>query len=352
MDEFLKDHQQAPKRDFAANLYESLNAPVAPVRSRARGWALGATAAGIAAVGLFVASPSVRAVGQQFLDLFRVGRITAISVDQKRLEERARQLRSANLDLKQLVADKVEMIHKPGQPQTAASAQEAGQIAGISTLSPQWLPDGMKVAGFRVNDRDAVRLTADVRMVNSMLDFLELPDAHLPESFNGKTFTFDMPSKVVTTFSRGYETVTLTQSKSPEISLPSGVALDQFGYTFLRLIGKDVEEARLIASGTDWRSTFVVPVPAQAAEFKNVIVRGREALLITGKLPVRSSRPEATSGKDKDAPVEVFGNRVRSPKGEDRLPMNTLFWIEDGKVFALNGPVGEDDLLRIANSLQ
>lgn len=354
MDEFLKDHQQAPKRDFAASLYETLNAPeaAAPVRSRTRRWALGATAAGIAAASLFVASPSVRAVGQQFLDLFRVGRITAISVDQKQIKERALRLKNANLDLKQLVADKVETIHKSGPPQTAATAQEAGQIAGISVLSPKWLPDGMNAAGFRVNDRDAVRLTADVNLVNNMLDFLELPDARLPESFNGKTFTFDMPAKVVTSFSRGYETVTLTQAKSPEISLPSGVALDQFGYTFLRLIGKDIEEARTLATGTDWRSTFVVPVPAQAAEFKSVIVRGREALLITGKLPARSSRPEATSGKDKDAPIEVFGNRVRSPKGEDRLPMNTLFWIEDGKVFALNGPLSEDDILQIANSLQ
>ncbi len=334
MDEFLKDHQEAPKRDFAANLYRQLNEAEgrAPSPNRLRKWTLGATIAGVAAVGLFVASPSVRAVGQQFLDLFRVGRITAVSVDQKRVEERVRQLKNANLDLKQLVADKVETIHKAGPPQSAGSATEAGKIAGIAVLSPQWLPEGMKTAGFRVNDRDAVRMTADVALVNNLLDFLELPDARLPESVNGQTFTFDMPSKVVTSFSRGNETLSLTQAKSPEITLPTGIALDQFGYTFLRIAGKDIAEARSLAGSTDWRSTFVIPVPSQAADFRNVIVRGKEALFISGK--------QAT--------------RFRSPKGEvtEMPPMNSLFWIEDGKVFALNGPVSEADLLQIANSLQ
>ena len=80
------------------------------------------------------------------------------------------------------------------------------------------------------------------------------------------------------------------QSRSPEVSLPPGADLAQLGEIGLRILGLDATEAHRFAGSIDWHSTFLVPVPAKEAEFRQVQVNGHPALLVTAK-PDAQARP-------------------------------------------------------------
>ena len=72
----------------------------------------------------------------------------------------------------------------------------------------------------------------------------------------------------------------------------------------------------------DWRTTFVVPVPSQAAAYRPINVAGNEGLLIEGLA-----------------------------QNEDH-PGGVLMWSDGDETFAVTGPVRGLELLEIAQSLQ
>jgi hypothetical protein len=81
------------------------------------------------------------------------------------------------------------------------------------------------------------------------------------------------------------------------------------------------EEAYRMSVTIDWRSTLIVPVPSQAAAYRPINVDGNEGLLITGV---------AQEG-------HIGG---------------VLMWSAGEQTYAVAGPVGDAELLEIAQTLQ
>ena len=82
------------------------------------------------------------------------------------------------------------------------------------------------------------------------------------------------------------------------------------------------DEAYRMSVTIDWRSTLIVPVPAQAAAYRPMNVSGNEGLLI--------------EAFDRDAGI----------------PRRVLMWSAGGQTFAVAGSVGGAELLEIAQTLQ
>jgi hypothetical protein len=317
-DDFLKQIQETPRAEFADELYRRIdtepadawNVPKLPVLV-ARWRAIAAATAAALAIVAFASVPAVRAAARDFLDLFRVKRFAAVSVDPQRIQK----LHDQGPDLKALIGDAIEVLEEPGAPQQASSAEDAATAAGFHVLTPAFLPKGVGEPKVFVGGEGAMRLTADAHRLRSLLDGLGLSEIAVPDGLHGATVEVHTSTPVLLRYPRGNDEIVLTQE------------LAEIG---LRVAGLDATEARTFAQKVDWRSTFVVPVPAGAGEFREVEVRGTTGLLITALRPQKAASDGA--------------------KRPDR-PHALLLWSEADMVYAMSGrsPI---EIVAMADSLQ
>jgi hypothetical protein len=122
--------------------------------------------------------------------------------------------------------------------------------------------------------------------------------------------------------SDNYE-VTLLQGRSPDVTLPDGVELEQLGRAALQVLGSSPEEAEAMASSIDWSSTLVVPIPESVSELGKVTVNGSPAMMVS------------------DA------------NGEDSRGSRLLYWQNDGTFYVLEARgLDRAELLAAAESVR
>jgi hypothetical protein len=332
-DQFLYDLREDPSPEFAEKLRRKLNEQVVSAQmSRLPIWRKPAAVA-LAAAAAFLISlsfPAVRAVAQQFLDLFRVQRFVAVSADPERLKQIQR-IATEGFDLKSLLSRNVKVVKEPGQLQLVESVAAAEQLSGLAVQLPATLPNEMVQEQMAVGGEGALEFTADTALLQEVLDALDLRDVLVPQQLNGAVVKVRMPSRVITNYRRaGMARATLLQAASPEISLPQGVNLPEIVEIALRILGMSLDEARQYAYSIDWHGTLLVPVPADVASFREVEVGTSRGLLI-----------------------EVSGQRSFGPSGGARGEQGSMvLWSDGGKVFSLSGTINKRDLLQMASAIQ
>lgn len=332
-DQFLYNLRENPPAGFEEELRQRLSRMAPPVRvSGPARWVmpkpawLAACALTLVVVGL--SFPSVRSLAQQFLDLFRVQRFVAVSVDPARMRQIA-QLKASGFDLKSLLSQSVTVLKEPGQPQAAGSAALAGQMAGIEVELPAILPNEVAQEQIRVEGEGVVQFTADTVLLQGLLDSLDLKDVFLPPQLNKATVTIRLPPVVSTTYSRsGMPRATLMQAASPEVALPQGVHLPELMEIMLRILGMSLDEARQFAYSLDWRGTLLVPVPARVASFREVELGSVKGILIE------------SHGRD-----GLPASERRRERG------SLLLWSDQNKVYCLSGTLRSIDLVQMASSI-
>lgn len=328
-DKFLHDLRRDPSPEFARRLRASLREREAEGRAgtaRTAGlrelpafrWA--AAAASIAVIGVAFSFPAVRASAEAFLDLFRVDRIVGVAFD----EERLRDLSRSRLDLPLVFGDEVEHLTEPGAPVSYAVPEEAAAAAGIEMREPAWLPAGYARFSIEVMPEQAMRVRASTIQLQQVLDGLGIDDLTIPARLDGSEATVRVPPIVRTVYRSGDNRIELLQARSPEVSFPRELDLPVLAEIGLRILGLDREAAYRLAWSIDWRSTLLVPVPVNAAAYRQIDVAGEQGLLIEGR-----------------------GNE-RSPGGQGGL----VLWSASDRVFALAGPVAVAELLEMAQTLQ
>jgi len=332
-DDFLSSLREEPRPEFERELRGRLRAideeRAAAAAPRPR--RLVPAFAGAAAVFLVAFAFSfepVRAAAREFLDLFRVQRFAAVKVDPARLAA----LQKSGLDLGSLVGGQVEVVVKPVAP-VAVNSPEAGALdAGLTARQPASLPDGYALAGAAVARPGEFRVRLDAAKLRSLAEVAGADEIDVPDHWTGATMDVQVPPVLVTRYAKegaaagaGY---VLLQARSPEIELPEGVELATLGRLALRVGGMSAEEALAFSQRVDWRSTLLVPVPMARANYREVEVRGRSALLVTSQGP---------------APAD----------GSKRAAWSSLLlWSEGAQVYALQGPGGGLELLEMAQTLQ
>jgi hypothetical protein len=303
--------------------------------------------------------PPVQAAAKDFLNLFRVRHFTAIPIDPARLAQLETQLQDGQINLESLIADQIEVLQSPcGEqkapaggpaggpdgkdcaPRVVDSPEAAGQLAGILVRVPGWLPDGVsgppKVA---VQGASAVRFTANTAQLQTLLLALHIDDVQIPPALDGAQVTLSVPASVLLHYG-GQGEVTVLQSRSPEIDLPPGADIAQLGEIGLRIAGMSADEAHRFAQSIDWHSTLIIPIPANAASFSEVSVRGTSGLLIT----MRDAR-ELRSSTTRLAP----GARSMASDGSGDV---VLLWAEGDMVYAVITSEGTRDVLAVAEGLR
>ena len=333
-DRFLNEHHREPRSGFAHALRERLRG-LEELEAEDRGWLrlapVSVALAGAALVAALFLIPSVRIAAQSVLDLFRVRTFAAVQFDAARLDKLKELAGARNdeepRDLTLLGIEKTETLKDPGKPAVYPSLGAASLAANLSFVrTPAWLPGGMKLDTVMVQGEGAARLTVRAARLRSLLDALDLRDVQVPANVDGQQLTVRMPPAVIQNFRSDRREAHLLQATSPEVTLPPGVDLAQLGEIGLRILGLEPGEAHRMAHAIDWRTTLLVPVPINAASFRQVSVQGHPALLITSN-----------------------GGTV---DGHMRREGSMLLWTEGDRVLALGGELREMELMQIAESLR
>ena len=295
-------------------------------------------AAVVLVVGAALAFPSVRAFGQDFLDLFRVQQVVALPIDTTHVSS---QLGQAAPAIQELIKQSVK-YEGGGQPQQVADASAASAAAGIAVR----LPQGASPNTLMVYPAGKATLTVDANKAKALAAQLGVNDLGLPPDLQQATVTAQMSPVVIARFGAcsapgsgaGSENsspvaptqveaapdcTTFVQMASPVVTAPQGVNLNALAEQALLLAGVSPDQAARLSTQIDWTSTLVVPIPVNAASYQEARVDGTSGLLI-------SSLPQSS---------------------QTAVTQSALLWVKNGVVYALSGPQPADGLLQMADSL-
>ena len=326
-DEFLNRYRQNPRPEFARQLQERIERPMKnqTFGKKILRWSPALLAASvIVATVLVLTFPPAQAMAQDFLNLFRVKKFATITIDPARMN----QLENTNLDFEKMFGESVNVTKEPGSPVVVDSVQAASERAGFNVAVPSAVAKSAKLK-IAVEGEGAMVVTADTEKMQSVLDALAINDVKVPTELNGAQISIRKPAAVMLEYTfKDKTTVALMQSPSPEVNLPPGVNMAQLGEIGLRVLGLSKKEAHDFAQKVDWNSTFLIPIPANAAEVRQVNVNGADGLLLSDNGAAQNGRsPYAKGG-------------------------SVILWAKDGMVYAMQGDSGAADLLELANSVQ
>ncbi|HZM22943.1 MAG TPA: hypothetical protein VFC02_14435 [Anaerolineales bacterium] len=286
-------------------------------------------------VTLVLAFPSTRALAGELLKLFRVQQVTVVPVDFTGLEQLTGDGALGN-QFTDLISNSINVAQKPGDPKEAADAEQASQLAGFTVR----LPQGKNPSQIYVTDAAAFTLIVDRAKAQALLDEAGRSDLVLPESVDGAEISVNIPASVSVSFGtcpkptpdsskvkeeqipgRAYpDCVILAQIPSPIVNAPADLDINQLAQIGLEFTGMKAEDAASFTSAVDWTSTLVVPIPRNAAMYKEVTVDG-----VTGTLIQRPS---------------------------DDSPKFALLWVKDGILYAISGlGTNSEQAIEMANSL-
>jgi hypothetical protein len=280
----------------------------------------------------FSISP-VRSFAGQFLGLFRVQQVSVIPIDTTGISQLNGDS-ALGKQIGQLLSSSVKMTEKPGQPQSAATAEEASQLAGFTVR----LPGAQAIAPqLTVQGSTAFSFVVDRARAQALLDETGHQDLVLPDSLNGANIDVNIPASVAAAYGncpkpdpngegpnlkmngsagrRYADCVILAQIPSPTVNTPPDVDLEQLAEIGLQFTGMTPEQAHAFSQNVDWTSSLVIPIPKNAATYQQVNVDG-----VTGTLIQRPS---------------------------DDAPEFALIWVKNGIIYAISG-LGSDSARAIA----
>ena len=337
MSDYSTDQLPATPRPMRAGFAQDLNAHlteanVAQRRVRPanpRRWPLAGAGAAVLIAALAL-SPNARAGAEGFLNLFRVQRITAIAIDPARIEQ-MRNSGLTNANIESLIGDSLvedmQATKAGAKPRPVASVAEASTATGLTVR----VPAKASPSQIMVQDAQTLHFRGNVTRLNTLVQSLGVTDVALPGQLEGAIITVTKPAAVMMKFNEpGEGQMVLMQSHSPSVELPEGVALAQLGEIGLRVVGVAPDEAHRIAQTTDWNSTLLVPIPMNAASFRNVTLdNGAQALVIT------------TGGTGATSVHNTDGQRQHT----------SIAWVEGDTVYAISGGFSAN-VVDVANSLK
>ena len=273
--------------------------------------------AGLAAALLFAIAmtfPSVRALANDVLGLFRVQQVTVIEFDPDNRQE----FDSSALQGAPVLSDDVQ-TETIGERQEVANAVEASAAAGIPVRLPSTAgADGSLAVQAGAN----VTLKLNVERMSALLDAIGQEDIDLPASLDGATVNATFPQAVTASYGEqcdqeemrrgrpdfekgdkewsemskaerremhakareGFQErdcTVLMQLASPTVEMPDELPVEQLGSAFLQIVaGMTPEDADEMSASIDWFSTLMLPIPTGEAEHRTVSVDGTQGTLI------------------------------------------------------------------------
>lgn len=287
--------------------------------------------------------PSTRAWAGEFLGLFRIQQVAVIPIDTTGMEKLNGNT-ALSKQIGQLLSSSMKVTQKPGEPKAAADASEATSLAGFAVRLPQNPPSAPSLS---VTGSTGVEFVIDRGRAQALLDEAGRKDLVLPKSIDGANISVHIPSGMRAAYgtcpdlksedspngsgpdsnSNGFRSksypdcILLAEIPSPTVNTPPDVNLQQLAELGLEFTGMTAEQAKAFSQTVDWTSSLVIPIPKNAATYKQISVDG------------------------------VTGTLIERPAND--APQFLLVWVKDGVVYTIGGSGSHsDEAIQMANSLQ
>ncbi len=287
---------------------------------------------------LVVAIPTTRALADQLLNLFRVQQVTVVPIDFTGMQQLTGDS-TFGKQISSLLSRSITMTQKPQEPVNVADVAQASQLTGFNVR----LPQGMTPSRITVEKGAAFTFKVDRAKAQALLDEAGRNDLVLPQAVDGADIAVTIPAGVSVGYGvcpdptvvdegplnlgggsagRNYPNcVMLAEIPSPTVKAPASVDVAQLAQIGLEFTGMTPEQAKAFTDTVDWTSSLVVPIPKNAATYKQVPVDG------------------------------VTGTLIQRPA--DDAPQYALLWVKNGIIYAIGG-LGSDSAkaIEMANSLK
>lgn len=166
-----------------------------------------------------------------------------------------------------------------------------------------------------------LNFTLDTQKTNDILKSFGATTL-LPDTLNGKTFTAKIPVVISATYD-GPENLTITQTRSPQLTAPSDTDINTIRDAILALPFLPDDLSRQLAAINDWQHTFVVPNLNGSTQ--TIKVAGASGVFIAA--PQESQMPK-------------------------HAVSNALIWQKGGVIYAITGNLTLEQSLIVANSMK
>ncbi len=276
--------------------------------------------------------PPVRAWAGDLLAQFRVQKITVIPVDNTSLTDLMGNTALAK-QVGKLLSDSVNVTKEPGKPQIVPSVADANKLVGFNVRLPSSRKDTPQIV---VEGGTAFDFVVNRARTQQLLTEAGAGNLQLPASLDGAKINVNIPAGVSLGYGdcpkpndtqpgsagrRYVNCILVVEIPSPTIDTPPNLDVQQLAELGLQFSGMTQDQARAFSQKIDWTSTLVIPIPRNAASYKDVSVDGTTGYLI--------QRPA------------------------DDVPQYMIVWVKNGIIYAVGG-LGSDttQAMQMANSLQ
>lgn len=256
-------------------------------------------------VAILLSFPGVRAAASDFLGLFRVQKFAAVSVSPEQialLEQVAEE---------GLTPGEFNVVQDPGEPTPVGNVGEAAARTGLDVRTLPILGRPLEVS---VTNRGEGAFIVNLEGARAIVAAAGADPNLLPDSLDGAQVDVTIFPGV----QQAWSDVMLLQAESPQVAYPDDVDTAVLGEALLQVLGTPAEEAQRIARSIDWTSTLLLPIPQEAATYREVTVNG------------------------------VSGVAVKNVSGAE----TALLWQQDGVIYMLAGNRGVSELLDLAATLE
>jgi hypothetical protein len=273
-----------------------------------------AAACAALAVTVCITVQPVKAAIANALSVFRVENVKGINVTLEDMQEIQRQLLSGKAEIS---LDKMGSIKMQGGERRTSSMENVKNLSDIKVTFPAALSSA--IPNVNVVEPAAINFTLNVKNVNQIMKSYGATQL-LPDSIDGKTFKADFGSQVTMNYRINDKSITVMQTKIPELTVPEGVNVDEVynAVVEMPILPKNLQSQ--LKSIKDWKNTLYIPVIE--SEMTEVDINGTKGYMAIDK------------GSSENTP-EYF-----------------VIWFDKGVYRAVSGRIDSKEILNIARSMK
>ena len=217
---------------------------------------------GVAAAAVIAASlavPQVRAAAGDFLQIFRPQQFQVVTLsptDVQAIQHALATAQGGSVDISGIATVRVT---PPDVRPVAIQPAGASAAAGFPVMVPTPAPAGYTLASSTLTQERTVRFQLHAAGINALLASLGSSD-RVPASLDGRIVTLVQPATVALHYQApGRGGVTVLQTQTPELEVPSGVDVAGLRQTLLGLPFLPADVRQQLAAIQDWQHTAVIP---------------------------------------------------------------------------------------------
>lgn len=248
------------------------------------------------------------------LSIFRVENVKGINITLEDMQEIQQKLSSGKGEIS---LDKMGSIVVNGGHKRVSSQEDVKNLADMNVAFPSLLSS--EIPNINVVEPTSIDFTLNVENVNEIMKSFGATKL-LPGNIDGKTFKIDFASQVTMNYSVNGKPIAIMQTKSPEITVPEGVNVDEVynAVVDMPIIPQNLQSQ--LKGIKDWKNTLYIPVVE--SEMTEVDINGAK------------------------------GYMSKDYHNSEDTSESAVIWYKKNVIYVVSGRIDNEEILKIARSIK